>query len=114
VGGTLDELPTADALRIEIVENMATVEVLPGFLPASLPDPRLLSDDFALYAQGDGRWFRISREDGNVSEPESAPLRGMGGSCVALSNGVTFLVGGVDRDGAALDRWQVFTPAITP
>jgi uncharacterized protein (TIGR00251 family) len=114
VGGTLDDLPTADAVRIEIVEDMATVEVLPVFLPAPLPDPRLLSDDFALYAQGDARWFRISREDGDVSEPESAPLRGMGGSCVALSNGVTFLVGGVDRDGAALDRWQVFTPAITP
>jgi uncharacterized protein (TIGR00251 family) len=114
VGGTLDGLPTADALRIAIVDDAATVEILAGFLPAPLPDPRLFSDDFALYAQGEGRWFRISRDDGDVSEPESAPLRGMGGSCVTLSNGVTFLVGGVDRDGAALDRWQVFTPAITP
>jgi hypothetical protein len=114
VGGTLDGLPTGDALRIEIVENAATVEILTGFLPAPLPDPRLFSDDFALYAQGEARWFRIGRDDLNVSEPESAPLRGSGGSCVALSNGVTFLVGGVDRDGAALDRWQVFTPAITP
>jgi uncharacterized protein (TIGR00251 family) len=114
VGGTIDDLPTADALRIEIAGGSATVEALTNFLPTPLPDPRLFSDDFALYAQGEARWFRISRDDGNVSEPESAPLRGAGGSCVGLSNGVTFLVGGVDRDGAALDRWQVFTPAITP
>jgi uncharacterized protein (TIGR00251 family) len=114
VGGTLDGLPTADALRIEIAAGMATVETLTNFLPAPLPDPRLLHDDFALYAQGEGRWFRISRDQADVSEPESAPLRGTGGSCVALANGVTFLVGGVDRDGAALDRWQVFTPAIEP
>jgi hypothetical protein len=114
VGGTLDGLPTADALRIEIVAGAATVEHLTDFLPTALPDPRLLADDFALYAQGEARWFRISRDQGDVSEPESAPLRGAGGSCVALANGVTFLVGGVDRDGAALDRWQVFTPAIEP
>jgi uncharacterized protein (TIGR00251 family) len=114
VGGTLEGLPTANALRIEIVAGAATVEILADFLPAPLPDPRLLHDDFALYAQGEARWFRISRDGGDVSEPESAPLRGTGGSCVALANGVTFLVGGVDRDGAALDRWQVFTPAIEP
>jgi uncharacterized protein (TIGR00251 family) len=114
VGGTLDGLPTADALRIEIAAGTATVEILSNFLPTPLPDPRLLHDDFALYAQGEARWFRISRDAGDVSEPESAPLRGTGGSCVALANGVTFLVGGVDRDGAALDRWQVFTPAIEP
>lgn len=114
VGGMRDGLPTADALRIEIGPGAATVETLANFLPAALPDPRLLHDDFAVYAQGEGRWFRISRDGGDVSEPESAPLRGTGGSCVALANGVTFLVGGVDPDGAALDRWQVFTPAIEP
>jgi hypothetical protein len=114
VGGTLDGMPTADAVRIEITDGAAAVQILADFLPVALPDPRLLSDDFALYAQGEARWFRIGRDDANVSEPDSAPLRGSGGSCVALANGVTFLVGGVDRDGAALDRWQVFTPAITP
>jgi hypothetical protein len=114
VGGTLDALPTADALRVEIVAGAASVQVLADFLPVALPGPRLLGDDFALYAQGESRWFRISRDDGNVSEPESAPLRATGGSCVAVANGVTFLVGGVDKDGAALDRWQVFTPAIEP
>lgn len=114
VGGTLDGLPTADALRVSIMGQVATVETLANFLPAPLPDPRLLQDDFAVYAQGEARWFRIARDGGDVSEPESAPLRGTGGSCVALANGVTFLVGGVDRDGAALDRWQVFTPAIEP
>lgn len=114
VGGTLDGLPTADALRIEIAAGAATVERLANFLPAPLPDPRLFQDAFAVYAQGDGRWFRVSRDGGDVSEPESAALRGTGGSCVALANGVTFLVGGADQDGAALDRWQVFTPAIEP
>jgi uncharacterized protein (TIGR00251 family) len=114
VGGTLDGLPTGDAVRIEIAAGTASAEVLAGFLPVALADPLLLSDDFALYAQGAARWFRIGRDDGSVSEPESAPLRGVGGGCVALANGVTFLVGGVDRDGAALDRWQVFTPAIEP
>lgn len=114
VGGTLDGMPTADALRIDVVDGAASVQMVANFLPAAMADPRLLFDDFALYAQGEGRWFRIAREDQNVSEPDSAPLRGSGGSCVALANGVTFLVGGVDRDGAALDRWQVFTPAIAP
>jgi uncharacterized protein (TIGR00251 family) len=114
VGGTIDGLATADALLVEIGEGEATVEIRESFLPTPLPDPLLFHDNFALYAQGEGRWVRIAREDASVSEPDSAPMRTSGGHLVSLPNGATFQVGGVDQDGVALDRWQVFTPAIEP
>ena len=114
VGGLLDGLASADALHLTIQADSVTIEQRPDFLPSALPDPILAEDDLALYAQGEGRWFRIDREDESVSEPESAPLRARGGHLVSLANSVTFQVGGTDQDGVALDRWQVFTPAIEP
>lgn len=112
VGGSVDDVATADALQIQLA--MSAVERRESFLPAALGDPLLLGDAFALYAQGAGRMFRIARDDASVSEPESAARRSSGGGFVQMSNGVTFLVGGLDPDGAAVDQWQVFTPAVEP
>jgi uncharacterized protein (TIGR00251 family) len=119
LGGMLDEQPTADAARFTVIHGgLAQASISESFLPAALPDPLLFSDRFALYAQGEGRWFRIDRETLLVDEPDSsaqnAPLRARGGHLVSLVNGATFLVGGVDEDDGALDRWQVFMPAIEP
>jgi hypothetical protein len=113
VGGNIDEVETSDALSIEVLPgDAAQIELHEGFLPVALPDPLMFSDATALYTQGQGRWFRIARDDLSLSEPDSAPPRATGGHLVSLANGVTFLVGGIDQDGAALDRWQVFTPAL--
>lgn len=113
VGGSIDDVPTADAASIEVIPGgAAQVETHESFLPVALPDPLMFSDTTALYTQGQGRWFRIARDDQSVSEPSSSPPRASGGHLVSLANGVTFLVGGVNQDGAALDRWQVFTPAL--
>src|SRR5690606_78387 len=60
VGGSLDEQPTADAARITIRPgDPAEIVLSESFLPAALADPRLFADNVALYAQGEGRWFRI-------------------------------------------------------
>lgn len=113
VGGSIDEQPTADAARFTVSPGAAAEVVLSeSFLPAALADPKLFVDNAALYAQGEGRWFRIERETLIVDEPDAATPRARGGHLVKLVNGGTFVVGGVDQDGVALDRWQVFTPAV--
>lgn len=118
VGGSRDGQPTADAAQFSIPSGDRSDPIAAtlheSFLPIALPDPLLLGDDVALYAQGEGRWFRIDRATQTVEEPNSAPLRARGGHLVSLANGATFLVGGVDQDGGALERWQVFTPALEP
>ncbi len=116
VGGSLDGQPTADAARVILGSGQSAeeIEISESFLPAALSDPRLFADDVALYAQGEGRWFRVDRATNAVDEPNSAPLRARGGHLVSLATGVTFVVGGVDQDGGALERWQVFTPAVRP
>lgn len=115
LGGLLDDQATPDAVRITVgADGPATVELSESFLPTALGDPLLLEDDFALYAQGAGRLVRIDRSDGSLSEPDSSALRAYGGHSVSLVSGATFLVGGFGTDDAALDRWQVFTPAIEP
>jgi hypothetical protein len=74
----------------------------------------LLSDGLALYALGEGRWFPIARADATVENSEFNALRARAGHSVLLSSGATFVVGGVGTDDAALDRWQVFLPALAP
>jgi hypothetical protein len=113
VGGSLDDQPSADAARFTVRPgDTAEFELHESFLPAALADPRLFADSTALYAQGEGRWFRIDRKTLLVEEPDSAPLRARGGHLVELATGATFVVGGVNQEGVALDRWQVFVPAI--
>ncbi|HVI00633.1 MAG TPA: DUF167 family protein [Enhygromyxa sp.] len=115
VGGSLDQQPTADAARFTINSGAtAEVSLSESFLPAALADPKIFADSVALYAQGESRWFRIERATMTVDEPDSATPRARGGHLVQLINGATFVVGGVDQDGVALDRWQVFTPAVAP
>lgn len=113
VGGSLDQQPTGNAARFTIAPGSpAKIDISESFLPAALADPRLFADDAALYAQGSNRWFRIDRDTKVVDEPGTAAARARGGHLVELAIGVTFAVGGVDQDGVALDRWQVFTPAV--
>lgn len=114
VGGSLDGQPTAIAMHASFAEGTPTIEVIESFLPVALPDPMLLADDFALYALGEGLWFPITREDAIVQVSEFEPLRARGGHSVLLASGATFVVGGVGTDDVALDRWQVFMPAVTP
>ncbi len=118
VGGTRDDAPTPDAVLVSVGPvadgTPLAVEVLPDFLPAAMADPLLLADETAVYAQGAGRWVRIARTDLAVTEPQATPLRTSGGASVTMSTGATFLVGGVDDNGAAVDRWQVFIPDLPP
>jgi len=110
-GGLLDALPTADAAHFTIrAGEPIELTLSESFLPVALAEPLLFTDATALYAQGEGRWFRIERGSQTVEAPSSAAKRARGGHLVSLANGATFLVGGVDQDGVALERWQVFMP----
>jgi uncharacterized protein (TIGR00251 family) len=112
VGGQLDGAPTSAGLHASFGAT-AQVELIDAFLPLALPDPLLLVDDFALYALGEGRSLPIARDSATLANGDFATLRARGGHSVLLSSGATFLVGGVGTDEAALDRWQVFTPALS-
>lgn len=115
VGGLDGDGESARAATVVLGSDGSTaVELTESFLPVTMPDPRLLSDDFAVYAQGEGLWLRVDRATGELGEQSSPALRARGGHSVSLATGATFLVGGVDTDGATLDRWQVFMPALEP
>jgi D-serine deaminase-like pyridoxal phosphate-dependent protein len=114
VGGLRDGTPTADALRLALPDGTLAVEVLTDFLPLPLPAPLLLSDDAALYAQGEGRGLRIDRADLGITEPPDPAPRAAGGSLAPLPSGAMLLVGGLDLDGAPLDRWYAFAPTVEP
>jgi uncharacterized protein YggU (UPF0235/DUF167 family) len=114
VGGSLDGQPSAAAMHATFAEGTPTIELIESFLPVAVPDPMLLGDDQALYALGEGRWFPIDRDDASLVNSEFTPLRARGGHSVWLASGATLVVGGVGTDDAALDRWQVFMPAIEP
>jgi hypothetical protein len=77
-----------------------------------MADPRWLSDEGAIYAQGNEALVRIGREDLAAEQVAGTALRGAGGHSVTLSTGATFLTGGVANDGTSLSRWQVFVPTI--
>ncbi|MCA9637375.1 MAG: hypothetical protein KC420_15220 [Myxococcales bacterium] len=86
--------------------------MLAAWLPVELGDPRLFSDEGAIYAQGAGRLLRVDRQDLTLSEIPTAADRAAGGHSVNLGTGVTFLLGGVTAEDQPVDRWQVFTPAL--
>ena len=121
VGGQRDGTATADGLLVTLPEGRGpTVEVLTDLLPVPLPDPLLLTDTSALYAQGEGRLFRLAAgqptigtgpADGFV-EVQGPALRASGGHSVPLGTGATFVAGGVDTDGSPVDRLQVFMPSV--
>ncbi len=114
LGGTRDGAPTRAGLTIRSSADTPTVEIQEDLSPVPIPEPLMFADPVAVYAQGEGRWLRVDRASGELDEPESSALRGRGGHLVSLATGVTFQVGGVDTEGASLDRWQVFTPALEP
>jgi len=114
VGGLRDGLPTRDAAIIGIppAGGPLSVEVLAQWLPEPAAEPRLFSDESAIYAQSAGSWLRFERGDPGAAPDVSATTadRATGGHSVNLGTGVTFLVGGVTAEGQPIDRWQVFTP----
>lgn len=86
-------------------------EVLMGYLPAAIAEPRLFSDASAVYAEGDGSWLRIdSSEPHTVTHAPIAVLRSSGGQVVELSTGATVLLGGEGPDGRAVTSWRAFVP----
>ncbi|MBK8264300.1 MAG: DUF167 domain-containing protein [Nannocystis sp.] len=116
LGGVRGGEPTADALLITLppaADSSAPIaEELPGWLPQAIPEPQLFADPRALYAQGAGHWLRIDRADLTRTQTPSAARRDRGGHSVLLGTGVTLLIGGADAEGAPVDRWQVFMPAL--
>lgn len=114
VGGQRDEAPSADVLRLTLTEGGLELELLAEHLPQPMADPRLFSDDAALFAQGDGHWMRLDRADLRVTELPSESPRATGGSLAPLPSGATVLVGGTDIDGAPLDRWYAYAPTLEP
>lgn len=111
-GGSRDDAPTADAIRITAIDGAVLVEELPQTFPEPPGDVRWFQDGQAVYAQGAGRLFRIDRQTQLVSEPPSSSPRIAGGTLASLPSGRVALVGGTDATGAPVDAWQVFSPEI--
>jgi D-serine deaminase-like pyridoxal phosphate-dependent protein len=114
VGGLRDGTATADALRLTVQGGTLDAEVLPSLLPAPLSAPLLFTDADALYVQGEGRFFRIDRNDLAIAEPAATIPRATGGSTTPLPSGATLIVGGRDPNGDPLERWYAFAPAVEP
>ncbi|MEZ4379813.1 MAG: DUF167 domain-containing protein [Nannocystaceae bacterium] len=111
-GGRVDGTPTADAALLRVPPGGALeIEHLPDWLPEPLADPRLFTDEGAIYAQSEGRWLRVERGALTPELSATTATRATGGHSVNLGTGVTFLVGGVTAEGQPTDRWQVFTPS---
>jgi hypothetical protein len=111
-GGLLDGSPTADAALLRVPPGgPLEVELLEAWLPEPFADPRLFTDESAIYAQSEGRWLRVDRGALTPELSATAATRATGGHSVNLGTGVTFLVGGVTAEGLPTDRWQVFTPS---
>ncbi len=114
VGGSLDGVPSGAAMHASFPSAGPSIDLVESFLPVAMPEPMLLEDDVALYALGEGRWFPIDRASATLEDSDFIALRARAGHSVLLSSGDTFVVGGVGTDDTALDRWQVFTPALSP
>jgi uncharacterized protein (TIGR00251 family) len=115
-GGLRGNTPTADAVLVTLPPvgsaKRPFSELLEGFLEVAMADPIWLEDPGAVYVQGAGRLFGIDRGDLRLSEPEASPQRHRGGQSVTLETGASLVLGGVDADDGAVDRWQVFMPAL--
>lgn len=114
LGGLRDGEATPDAL---LVSGDGSVTELIGLMPTPLEDPLLIGDEGAIYAQGEGALFRLSRAIETptteaIATVQESALRARGGHIVGLGTGASFLVGGTTPDGGAVDRWQVFQPAL--
>lgn len=113
LGGLRGGAATADAVLVDVpAKGDPVAEERAGFLSVPLADPRLFTDDLAIYAQAAGMWVRVDREDLAVTTAETSATRAAGGHSITLATGVTFLVGGRTADDGAVDRWWVFAPAL--
>ncbi len=118
-GGVRGDQPTADGLLLKLpptpwdaADADALVEELPAILQEPMAAPHWFADASAVYAQHDGRWLTLPRDTLEASITSTPALRALGGHSVKLSTGATFLLGGETTEGKAVDRWQVFTPAV--
>lgn len=136
VGGIRDGAATRAGAWLDV--GAASWTVIEDLLPVAMAEPLALVDahgdqtgmggtggsggsEGAVYAQGEGQLFKIpilsTTPAPNPETVEAVPgpaLRARGGRSVTLANGVTFLAAGTASDGAPLDRWQVFAPALPP
>jgi uncharacterized protein (TIGR00251 family) len=115
-GGIRGDAPTADALLLRLPpvgsDDPPTSELLSDFLLVPMADALWLVDEEAVYAQGAGRLLRADRSDLAITEATAAVQRATEGQAVTLTTDATVLLGGVDVDDRAVDRWQVFMPAV--
>ncbi len=116
LGGLRSGVATRDAIVLNFpppaANLVASLELLPDFLPEPASDPRLFSEDAAIYAQSGVQWSRIDRAALTVESSISASTRVRGGHSVLLATGATFLVGGWAQDERAVDHWHVFVPTL--
>lgn len=116
VGGQRGGVATRDAIVLNFpppaANLVASLELLTEFLPEAAPEPRLFTDDAAIYAQSGVQWLRFDRATLSVETQVSASTRVRGGHSVLLATGATFLVGGWAQDERAVDHWHVFVPAL--
>jgi hypothetical protein len=116
-GGFRDDVPVADGLLITVpAQGEPTATELPALLDRAMAEPLWLTDDVAVYAQGEGvlvPFDRATLQPGGFQPGEPiAALRAGGGQLVGLEGGATLLVGGRDVAGTPTTRIQVFTPAL--
>lgn len=115
-GGIRNDAPSADGLLLSLPpagsNDPPTAEELSDLLLAPMADPIWLVDEEAVYAQGAGRLLRTDRVDLAVTEPTAAVQRATGGQAITLSTDATIVLGGMDADGAPVDRWQIFMPDV--
>ncbi len=116
LGGVRDDAPTADLMALDLSDEAAlTLTDLPGTLPIPAEDVHAWTEDGAVYAQAEGRLWRlaVSASDlgpSEVSEIMPDALRARGGHFIRLGSGATFLAGGTTLNDDPVERWQVFTP----
>ena len=107
-GGMRDGAVTGDVVELAVSGGDVTATDLPALL-SPMAEPLWLVDDVAVYAQGDGRMWRIAA-DRTATEVVAASTRASGGAVTRLPTGFSLLVGGREGDDTALSRWWVFAP----
>jgi len=116
LGGLRADVPTADLMVLDLSDEAAPdLLEFPGTLPVPAEQVHAWTEDGAVYAQAEGRLWRLGvspSELGPFEVTEIMPdaLRARGGQFIRLESGVTFLAGGTTLDGDPVARWQVFTP----
>lgn len=114
-GGQRFESPTADVLEIDVSTATTTVSEHVDGLQHPMADPRWFVDDTAAYAQSSSSLVQFDPTGmANNSDIETQATRVTGGVVVQLIQGPSLMLGGVDDNGTAVDRWQLFSRRLVP